>query len=372
MEFRTTDSFVLLKIDGSIILSFSPFSMPKLLLSLMPTTQTIVTCFPITPEQVETVRQSAGSAFEVIEASHDSIPEDIFQADIFFGHAKGKPVDWAKVVDQGKLKWIQSSAAGLDHCLSPEVIDCDSILVSGCSGLFAPQVAETSMALLMGLLRSLPVFFEAKEKREYVRRFTDEIFGKTVGIVGFGGNGQQIAKTLKPMVGRIFATDKFPESTIAAGFEGLAEKVYSDSSMGEMLPQCDILISTLPLSEENEQLLSDDQFSLLPKGSYFINVGRGSVVDQDALIRAIESGHLTGAGIDVANPEPIEPDSKLWTFANVIITPHIGAQSVHRVPRTIDLFCKNFPKFIAGETLINLVDKKLGFPRPEHRFDMQF
>ena len=346
--------------------------MPKPLPSQMLTTKKIVTCFPITPEQVETVRQVASGEFELLEASHESIHEDIFEADIFFGHAKGEPVDWAKVVDQGKLKWIQSSAAGLDHCLSPEVIDCDSILVSGCSGLFAPQVAETSMALLMGLVRSLPVFFEAKAKREYIRRFTDEIFGKTVGIVGFGGNGQQVAKTLRSMAGKILATDKFPTSTVVPGFEGLAERVYSDSELHEMLPQCDVVIATLPLSDENEQLISDDQFSLMPNGSYFINVGRGSVVDQGALIRALESGHLAGAGIDVANPEPIEPDSKLWEFPNVIITPHIGAQSVHRVPRTIDLFCKNFPKFMAGETLTNLVDKQLGFPRPEHRFDMQF
>jgi D-3-phosphoglycerate dehydrogenase len=169
------------------------------------------------------------------------------------------------------------------------------------------------------------------------------------------------------MVGRILATDKFPDSTITKGYEGLAEKVFDDSSLSQMLPQCDIVIATLPLSEENEQLLSDDQFAMMPKGSYFINVGRGSVVDQPALIRAIESGHLRGVGIDVANPEPIEADNKLWEFPNVIITPHIG------VPRTIELFCQtNFPRFEAGETLVNLVDKQLGFPKPEHRFDMQF
>ena len=331
----------------------------------------IVTCFPITPEQVETVRKTAATQYDVIEASMESIGKDIFAAEIFFGHAK-TPVDWPAVVQQGKLKWIQSSAAGLDHCLTPEVIASDEIVVSGCSGLFAPQVAETAMALLMGLIRSLPVFFEAKQKREYVRRFTDEVFGKTIGIVGFGGNGQHVAMTLKPMVGRILATDKFPESTIARGYEGLAEKVFPDSSLNEMLPQCDVVIATLPLSEENEQLLTDEQFALMPKGSYFINVGRGSVVDQPALIRALESGHLAGAGIDVANPEPIEADNQLWNFPNVIITPHIGAQSIHRVPRTIDLFCQNFSRFTSGQTMINLVDKQLGFPRPENRFDMQF
>lgn len=227
------------------------------------------------------------------------------------------------------------------------------------------------MALLMGLLRSLPVFFEAKAKRQYVRLFTDEIFGKTIGIIGYGGNGQQIAKTLKPMCGRILATDKFPQQTVAKGYEGLAE-VLPNTELNEMLPECDVVIVTLPLSDETANMISKEQFALMPKGAYFINVARGSVVDQPALIDAIESGHLAGVGMDVANPEPIEPDSKLWEFQNVIITPHIGAQSVHRVPRTIELFCKNYPRFLAGETLINLVDKQLAYPRPENRFDMNF
>ena len=338
----------------------------------MPAKQTVVTCFPITPEQFRRVEQTVGPDFEVLEATQESINEDIFKADIFFGHAKQDPIDWAGVVDQGRLKWTQSSAAGLDHCLSPEVNACDDILVSGCSGLFAPQVAETSMALLMGLLRSLPVFWQAKAKREYVRRYTDEIFGKTVGIVGFGGNGQYIARTLRPLAGRILATDRFPKTTTAKGFEGLADELLPDSELDKMLPQCDIVIITLPLSDDTRNLISQRQFGLMPQGSYFINVARGSVVDQPALIAAITSGHLAGVGIDVANPEPIEPDSELWEFPNVIITPHIGAQSVHRVPRTIDLFCQNFERFVAGETLVNLVDKQLGYPRPEHRFDMRF
>ena len=338
----------------------------------MPNLQTIVTCFPITPAQVERVKTTVGADYRVLEATQESINADIFEADIFFGHAKQEPIDWAGVVEQGRLKWTQSSAAGLDHCLSLEINACDEIMVSGCSGLFAPQVAETSMALLMGLLRSLPEFWRAKAKREYVRRFTDEVFGKTVGIVGYGGNGQYIARSLRPLAGRILATDRFPETTVAKGYESFADELLSDSQLDEMLPQCDVVIVTLPLSEDTRELMSERQFGLMRQGSYFINVARGSVVDQSALIAAIESGHLAGVGIDVANPEPIEQDSKLWTFPNVIITPHIGAQSVHRVPRTIDLFCDNFRRFVAGETLVNLVDKQLGYPRPEHRFDLQF
>lgn len=330
----------------------------------------IVTCFPLSDPQLRQIRAFSLPRYNVIEASMESIGRDIMDATIFFGHAK-TPVDWAAVVSQGKLKWIQSSAAGLDHCLTPEVIESD-IPVSGCSALFAPQVAETSMALLMGLLRSLPTFFAAKSKQEYIRRYTDELFGKTVGIVGYGGNGQQIARTLAPMTRRIVATDKFPDATDPLPIDQRVAEVLPSNQLVALLEQSDVVIVTLPLSAENEKLFSDQQFSAMRQGSYFVNVGRGSVVDQDALIRSIESGHLKGVGIDVADPEPIAIDSQLWRFDNVIITPHIGAQSKFRIPRTIDLFEQNLNRFVAGETLLNWVDKQLGYPRPEHRFMPRF
>ena len=156
--------------------------------------QTIVTCFPVSEDLVQKMRSQLKGRFELVVSDHDRIAKDIFKADVFFGHAKS-PVDWQAVVEAGKLVWIQSSAAGLDHCLTPEVIASD-ILVSGCSGLFARQVAEQTLALLMGLIRRTNVFFKAQAKREFVRRPTDNLYGKRVLIVGFGGNGQRIARCL--------------------------------------------------------------------------------------------------------------------------------------------------------------------------------
>lgn len=334
----------------------------------------IVTCFPIESSQVEQIETVIASlseecvGFDILVSSQGDIGKHIMDADIFFGHAK-TPVDWKAVVAQKRLRWIQSSAAGLDHCLTPEVIDSE-IVVTGCSALFARQVAETSMALLMGLVRRLPVFFVAKSQKEYVRRPTDELQGKTIGIVGFGGNGQQIAKTLRPMVNRIVATDQFPTACRGAVIQGIVDRVFPADDLETMLPQADVVIVTLPLSEGNENRLGEKQFALCKSGAYFINVGRGSVVDQAALIKYLANGHLAGAGIDVANPEPIEPESPLWEMDNVIITPHIGAQSAFRVPKTIDLFCENFPRYLSGKSLINLVDKQLGYPRPENRIKL--
>ncbi len=346
---------------------FYPLPLPEYCLMTKPR---IVTCFPLTDAHVDQIRDAAGAGYEVLKSSQETIHEDIFSADIFCGHVKTKrPVDWSAIVAARKLKWIQSSAAGLDHCLAPPVIASD-IVVSGCSALFARQVAETSMALLIALVRSMPVFFRAQQRKEYIRRPTDDMHQKKVGIIGFGGNGYRIAKTLRPMVGQVVATDLFPQSVQHAIEDGVVDAVYPADALEEMIGQTDVNIVTLPLSEANEKRIGEAQFSAMKRGAYFINVGRGSVVDQDALIRHLQNGRIAGAGLDVADPEPIEVQCPLWEMENVVITPHVGAQSAWRVPVTVEFFCENLRRYAQGQPPMNLVDKPLGFPRPQHRVEL--
>ena len=165
----------------------------------------VVLCFPVTEDQVSDL-SACSDEIEVINAGQSGIADEILEADIFVGHAK-VPVPWDEVVQKGRLRWIQSSAAGLDHCLKPEVIQSD-IMVSSVSGLFANQVAEQTMALLFGVYRSALTFFRAYEKREFVRRPTLDFHGQTVGIIGFGGNGRRIAEVLAPWGNRILATER--------------------------------------------------------------------------------------------------------------------------------------------------------------------
>lgn len=140
---------------------------------------TIVLCYPAQPEQVEQI-QRAAPAYKIIASDQERIVEDIFSADIYCGHARGG-LPWEEIVRQGRLSWIQSSAAGLDHCLHPAVINSE-IIVSGSSGLFAPQVAEQTIAILLGLLRRIPLFHSAQQKHHYERRPTDDLQGKTMGF----------------------------------------------------------------------------------------------------------------------------------------------------------------------------------------------
>ena len=314
----------------------------------------VVLCFPVTDEQVAELNECSDK-IEVINAGQSGIAEEIMQADIFVGHAK-VPVPWAEVVQQGRLKWIQSSAAGLDHCLKPEVIDSD-ILVSSVSGLFANQVAEQTMSLLFGVYRSALTFFRAYEKREFVRRPTMDFHGQTVGIVGFGGNGRRIAEVLAPWGNRILATDKYPWDK-----PDYVERLVGADQLDDILHEIDCLILCVPLNAETKGMINQSVLEKLKPGSVVINVARGPVILEEDLIGALESGYLAGAGLDVVEVEPLHPTSPLWTMENVVISPHVGAQSRFRVPNTIKFVSQNIQRFLRGEEPLNLVDKQLGYP----------
>ena len=316
----------------------------------------IVLCYPVEDRHVEQIQLAAPQA-EVVNAGQERIDELLPTADIFIGHAK-VPVDWDRVLNAKRLRWIQSSAAGLDHCLVPGVINSE-ILVSSASGLFAPQVAEQTFALLFGLLRKLPLFFQAEAKREFIRLPTDDLRGKTVGIVGMGGNGRMLARMLQPWDVKIVGTDFFPVDPPSQ-----VAQFWGADHLDTLLGISDIVILTLPLNAQTLGLFDADRISKMRPKSLLINVARGSVVVESALVDALNSGHLSGAGLDVTEVEPLAAESQLWDNPNVVITPHVGAQSSRRVDDTTDLACINLKRFLAGELPYNRVDKSLGFPHP--------
>ncbi len=321
--------------------------------------QRVVLCFPVAPRHVRQIEQTAPEC-TVVDAGQQRIAAEILTADLFCGHAK-VPVPWGDVVSQGRLQWIQSSAAGLDHCLVPSVID-SSIVVTSASGLFANQVAEQTMALLLGLVRAMPAFYEAEKQREYARLPTDDLHGKTVGIVGFGGNGQRIAQVLAPFHVRIVATDVFPCEA-----PDHVDAVWPAEELPELLAISNVVILAVPLSDQTTKMVGKDELSRMRDDAYLINVARGQVIDEEALVAELQAGRFAGVGLDVAEVEPLPPSSPLWEMSNVSITPHVGAQARDRVDSTVDFFCMNLMRYREDRPLLNLVDKQLGFPHPGHR-----
>lgn len=317
----------------------------------------IVLCYPVEAKHIAQIAAVAPDA-EIVDAGQERVAVELREADIFCGHAK-VPVPWDEVVRKGRLQWIQSSAAGMDHCLVPSVIG-SKITVTSASGVLADQVADHTMALLASLLRSLPTFWEAQKRREFIRRPTRDLHRARIGIVGLGGNGRRLAEVLSVFRTTILATDWFPENKPSS----VAELLPADA-LDEMLPRVDILILAAPLNSHTRHMINARRLALLPEGAILINMARGALVVENDLADAIESGHLAGAGLDVTEVEPLSVSSRLWSLPNVIITPHVGGQAATRIDDMTNFFCDNLARYRAGRPLRNLVVKELGFPRPQ-------
>ena len=317
----------------------------------------IVLCYPVESRHVEQIAQIVPNA-EIVAAGQQRIAEEILAADIFCGHAK-VPVPWDDVVKAGRLRWVQSTAAGVDHCLVPSVVDSD-ILVTSASGVLADQVAEHAVALITALTRNLPTFFRAQQKHEFVRLPTGDLTDSTVGIVGFGGVGRRLAELLAPFRTRILATDLFPWNKPAHVAE-----LWPAEKLPDLLAESDIVILAVPLTEQTRGLFNRDAFAQMKPGAFFVNVARGQIVVEADLVAMLREGHLAGAALDVTHEEPLPVDSPLWDLPNVLITPHVGGQSAKRIDRMTDFFCENLRRYLAGQPLHNVVDKQLGYPVPK-------
>ena len=219
--------------------------------------QRIVLCYPVESRHVAQIAEAAPGA-EVVDAGQERVATELLDADIFCGHPK-VPVSWDDVGRQRRLRWIQSSAAGLDHCLVPTVIESD-IIVTSASGVLANQVADHTIALLAGLLRSLPTYFRAQQKHEFIRRPTRDLHGARIGIIGLGRNGRRLAEVLSAFRTTIVATDWFPVNKPAH----VGELLPADA-VDEILPRIDILILAAPLTANTRHMIDARRLAMLPR-----------------------------------------------------------------------------------------------------------
>ncbi len=316
----------------------------------------IVLCYPVEPRHLAAIAAVAPEA-ELVDAGQERVAAELPGADIFCGHPK-VPVPWERVVAEGRLRWIQSSAAGLDHCLVPPVVG-SPIIVTSASGVLADQVSEHALGLAIACTRRLPLFLAQQAAREFVRRPTRDLTGATVGIVGLGGVGRRLAEVLRPFRVKILATDWFPVRK-PAGVEFLGPP----EALPEVLAAADILFLCAPLTEHTRDLIDERALARMKPGAILVNVARGRLVDAVALVAALESGRLDSAALDVTPEEPPAADSPLWRAPRLVITPHVAGQSGRRIDAMTEFFCDNLRRYLRGDALRNLVDKRLGFPEP--------
>lgn len=253
------------------------------------------------------------------------------------------------------LHWLQTFNAGVDHPIFAEMLG-RGIRVTSAAGTASVPIAQCAITGLLMLARGFPAWIRAQQQHAWKPvRGNDQpadLAGQTLCVLGLGGIGREIGRLGQALGLRVIGIRRTPRTAADP-----VDTLYPPGAMGEVLAHCDWLALACPLTEQTRGLIDADMLRRLPRGARLINVARGEIVDEPALIAALQDGHLGGAYLDVFAQEPLAPDSALWELPNVIISPHNSGASAGNDARVHDLFVANFGRFVASQPLVNEVER---------------
>lgn len=258
-----------------------------------------------------------------------------------------------------RLRWVQSVSAGVDRFLTPE-FRARNIILTNTSGVHAINIAEHVLALMLAFARHLPQHLAGQRRHEWQHGAERndgpffELHGQTVLIAGMGDLGSALAERARCLGMEVIGVRRRPAAS--SPFREVAT-----ADLLSVLPEADHIVDTLPLTASTRGIFGDAAFDAMKAGAYFYNVGRGPTADTAALTRALQSGHLAGAGLDVVDPEPLPDSSPLWDMPNVIITSHTSGSSPKMLTRILSLLTENIRRYIDDEPLLNVVDQVEGY-----------
>ena len=308
----------------------------------------------VTDDNLARIQSAAGSDAKIIVTNYKDAPAQAGNVDVILGIVP--PQLFARAP---KLRWVQSISSGVDSFMYPEFINSTVMLTSE-KGLVGEHLADHGFGLLLTLTRQLAAARdlgpEAWHNRPELRAAEIELTGTTMGIIGFGGTGRAMAKRAQAFGMNCMAVDP-DDVDVAFG----VEQILPPSALPDMLAAADIIAVCAPLTDLTDKLINPTTLAQCKVGAFIINVTRGEIIDEQALIEALKSGHIRGAGLDVAPREPLPPDSELWRLPNVVMTPHTAGASQFRAQRNLDRFIQNVSRFARGEPLEGMIDKTLGY-----------
>jgi phosphoglycerate dehydrogenase-like enzyme len=254
-----------------------------------------------------------------------------------------------------RLRWVHSSGAGVERLLVPPIVDSD-VVVTDSSGIHRAMV-EHVYAVILAFARRLHVAIRLQlaHRWDHAAVTGDELRGKTLAILGLGAIGRDIARAAGAFDLRVIGTKRRPEP-----IEGVA-RVLPPGGLHEVLGDADYVVVALPLTGSTRGLIGDREFAAMKPSAVLINIGRGAIVDEAALIAALRDGRIAGAGLDVFVEEPLPPDSPFYEMANVIVTPHVAGSTPRYFDRVTALLSENLRRFLDGRPMLNVVDRELGY-----------
>ncbi len=269
------------------------------------------------------------------------------------------------------LKWVQLHMAGINS-LANHPIWKSGIAVTNASGIHAVPIGEFAIGMMVALARKFPRIIRLQERAEWPKHrwetlLGSELHGKTVGIVGYGSIGREAARiahygfnmhvlAMKRSEGA--SRPRYTEPGVGDPEEQIPEIWFDRERLNDLLGASDFVVLALPLTSETQKLLGDAELHAMKPGAFLVNIARGELIDEHALVRALKEGRLGGAGLDAYAVEPLPRDSQLWHMENVIVSPHISAATPNYDDRAVALFSANLRRFLNGEPLLNLVDRE--------------
>ena len=253
------------------------------------------------------------------------------------------------------LKWIQATSAGIGQFVKRVgYAEATDWIFTTASGVHARPLAEFVIMTMLMFAKDYEYLAQSKADHHWQRYCTSELSSKTVGIIGLGKIGREVARLAKAFEMHVIGNRRNPEMPVDH-----VDRLFGPHDIPSLLRELDFLVLACPHTPETDRLIGAAELALLPAGAVLINISRGTVVDQAALIDVLQSGHLAGAALDVFDPEPLPEDSPLWTMPNVIISPHSASTAQNENSKLVDLFCKNVKCYLAGEPMLNVLDTEL-------------
>ncbi len=308
---------------------------------------------------------------QLTDATFETIPEDLRnRVEILYGWGR----QLAGIDQFPSLKWVQTHSAGIDSLLDKPIWQGE-VLLTTLNGVHTVSMAEHAMAMMLAFrwqLRTMLNFqAESRWPQDRWGIFSGrELRGSTLGLVGYGAIARELARQAQALGMRVLAVNRSGRRRRYRGFRepgvgdleaAIPEKIYPASHLAAMLPRCDYIVLLAPLTPETRHMVNEASFARMKPEAFFFNLGRGSLVDESALIEALRQGQIAGAGLDVFEEEPLPADSPLWQMENVIISPHVSGFSPTYNDRASDLFAENLRRYLVGQPLLNLVEREKGY-----------
>jgi phosphoglycerate dehydrogenase-like enzyme len=263
-----------------------------------------------------------------------------------------------------RLSWVHSATSGVERALTPAARD-RGLVVTNARGVFSRPIAEYVLMMILAVSRRLPQLLDLQRERTWQPLEGTELRDVTVGIVGLGSMGQAVAELASAFGCRIIGVRRHGAAggPLGAGAVGelVMDRVGGPDMLPELLAESDFIVLAAPLTPETEEMIDERTLAMVKPGAWLINVARGRLVDERALIRALRDGTLGGAVLDTFHDEPLPPMSSFYDLPNVIVTPHTAWSSGRVLDRSVELFCDNLRHFAAGEPLLNVVDPTAGY-----------